>query len=72
MTLNELGFEYLHEAKAVRTRIKELRRGVNEKKLKRNKAFEDRLYALYIAANDAEKTGKYLINYYTGGDYYEI
>ena len=66
MTLQELGYEYLRSAQAVRKRIVQLKNGLDEREKLQNRELKSRIYSLYCSARDAETTGNYLVHYKEG------
>ncbi len=64
MTLKELGYEYLAQEKALRARLRELKKsGQPDSPLLRR-----RMYYLYLEATDCHKIGMHLVNYYKEGE----
>ena len=63
MTLRQLGEQYLREAGCVRERIRVLRPTADNAKAAQAEALRSRISSLYSIAADAERIGRYLIDY---------
>jgi|GEM_PF-438619 len=66
MTLEELGKEYSHTQKNLRSRIDLLRSELKTCDQHEREKLIRRLNNLYLLASECRTTGKYLQNYYTG------
>ncbi|MBQ8550780.1 MAG: hypothetical protein IJ426_05505 [Clostridia bacterium] len=69
MSLYELGMEYLNQYRAVRERIKELKKQMRGLSKKQQYLYNCRILSLGEVAMSLKITGEHLVNYY--GDRHE-